>query len=233
MGEIKRPCIIWGGTGQAKVAYDILLEEGVQVIHFFENNASVASPLANIPISYGLEGFLFFVDALKDNQLNPSDVDCVAAIGGGNGEAREGMTKLMESHGFKPRSLIHKSAIISPFASIGDRVQVLAGSIIGAFASVGDYSIINSGANVDHDCKIGKNCHLAPRAALAGEITIEDNVYVGTNATILPRLRICAGAMIGAGAVVTKDVSVGAVVVGNPARPLVKWPNQTKNSLNQ
>jgi UDP-perosamine 4-acetyltransferase len=132
------------------------------------------------------------------------------------------MTQFMESHGFTPRSLIHKTAIISPTADIGRNIQLLAGSIIGAFVSIGDYSIINSGANVDHDCTIGRNCHLAPRAALAGEITVEDNVFVGTNATILPRLRIDSGATVGAGAVVTKDVSTGVVVAGNPARPLVR-----------
>jgi len=222
MRQLTRPCIIWGATGQAKVAYDILIGEGAETIHLFDNNPSVESPLPGVPISHGPNGMLSFINTLKYQQLNPSDIDCIAAIGGANGEARETMTLFMESHGFKPRSLIHKSAIISPFANIGKSVQVLAGSIIGAFTSIGDYSIINTGANVDHDCKIGRNCHLAPRAALAGEIKVEDNVFIGTNATILPRLRICAGSTVGAGAVVTKDVASGAVVAGNPARPLVR-----------
>ena len=221
MSQTNRPCIIWGATGQAKVAYDILLGEGVEIIHLFDNNPNAEPPLPGIPISYGPNGLLSFIDTLIDQQLNPSDIDCITAIGGAHGEAREAMTLFMESHGFKPRSLIHKSAIISPCADIGRNVQLLAGSIIGPFASVGDYSIINSGANVDHDCTIGRNCHLAPRAALAGEITVEDNVFVGTNATILPRLHICSRATVGAGAVVTKDVSPGALVVGNPARAIV------------
>lgn len=221
MAQLNRPCIIWGATGQAKVAYDILASEGAEIIHLFDNNPSLKSPLPGIPISYGPDGMLSFIDTLGDQHLNPSDIDCISAIGGAHGEARETMTLFMESHGFKSRSLIHKTAIISPTAYIGKNVQLLAGSIIGAFAAIGDYSIINSGANVDHDCKIGRNCHLAPRAALSGEITVEDNVFVGTNATILPRLRICLGATVGAGAVVTKDIAPGAVVAGNPARPLV------------
>lgn len=222
MYQANRPCIIWGVTGQAKVAYDILFAEGAEIIHLFDNNSDAVSSLPGIPISYGPEGLFAFVTALGDQNLSPSDIDCIAAIGGGNGKARVKMTQLMQAHGFRPRSLIHKSAIISPFAVIGKNVQLLAGSIIGAFASVGDYSIINTGVNIDHDCAIGRNCHLAPRAALAGEIIVEDNVFVGTNATILPRLRICSGATVGAGAVVTKDVAPGAVVAGNPARPLVR-----------
>lgn len=222
MRESSRPCIVWGATGQAKVACDILLGEGAEIIHLFDNDPNVRSPLAGIPISYGADGLLAFIDNLRDQKLRPVDIDCIAAIGGHNGEARETMTQFMESHGFRPRPLIHKTAIISHSSDIGRNIQLLAGSIIGSFASIGDYSIINSGANVDHDCTIGRNCHLAPRAALAGEVTVEDNVFVGINATILPRLRIGSGAIVGAGAVVTKDVSSGVVVTGNPARPLVK-----------
>lgn len=222
MKESSRPCIIWGATGQAKVAYDTLLGEGAEIIHLFDNDPNVESPLAEIPISYGADGLLAFIDNLREQKLSPADIDCIAAIGGGNGEARETMTQFMESHGFRPRSLIHKSCIISRTADIGRNIQLLAGSIIGPFASIGDYSIINSGVNVDHDCTIGRNCHLAPRAALAGEVTVEDNVFVGINATILPRLRIGSGATVGAGAVVTKDVSIGVVVTGSPARPLVR-----------
>lgn len=222
MRESNRPCIIWGATGQAKVAYDILTSEGAEIIHIFDNNSSLVSPFLGIPLSFGPNGMLSFIGSLSHHQLNPSDIDCIAAIGGAHGEAREKMTLFMEGHGFKPRSLIHKSVLISPTARIGKNVQLLAGAIIGAFASIGDYSIINTGANVDHDCTIGRNCHLAPRASLAGEITVEDGVFIGTNATILPRLRICAGSIVGAGAVVTKDVAPGYVVAGNPAIPLVK-----------
>ena len=220
MSQINRPCIIWGATGQAKVAYDILMSEGAEIIHLFDNNSSIKSPLPGIPISYGPDGMISFIDSLRHQELRPSDVDCIAAIGGNHGEARERMTLFMESHGFTPRSLIHKSAMISASASIGKNVQLLPGSIVGAFASVGDYSIINTGATVDHDCIIGRNCHIGPNAALAGEVTVHANVFVGTNATILPRLHICSGSTVGAGSVVTKDVSSGVVVVGNPARLL-------------
>ena len=46
---------------------------------------------------------------------------------------------------------------------------------------------------------------------------IEDNVSIGSNATILP-VRICSGSVIGAGSVVTKDIIVKGVYAGNPAR---------------
>lgn len=49
------------------------------------------------------------------------------------------------------------------------------------------------------------------------EVVIEDNVWVGLSALILPGVRIAEGAVIGAGSVVTKDVPKCAIVGGNPA----------------
>jgi acetyltransferase-like isoleucine patch superfamily enzyme len=51
---------------------------------------------------------------------------------------------------------------------------------------------------------------------------VEDDVSIGANATILPGIRICKGAVIGAGAVVTRTVPCGVTVVGNPAE-IKKW----------
>jgi acetyltransferase-like isoleucine patch superfamily enzyme len=50
-----------------------------------------------------------------------------------------------------------------------------------------------------------------------GRTVIENNVTIGSNATILP-VHICSGAVIGAGAVVTKDITVPGTYLGNPAR---------------
>ena len=66
---------------------------------------------------------------------------------------------------------------------------------------------------------------LAPRVCINGNTVIEDDVYVGTGAILRQGtpdkpLRIGKGAVIGMGAVVTKDVAPGETVVGNPARPL-------------
>jgi acetyltransferase-like isoleucine patch superfamily enzyme len=52
------------------------------------------------------------------------------------------------------------------------------------------------------------------------EVIIEDNVWIGSGAIILPGIRIGRGAVIGAGSVVTKDVLQNTIVVGNPSRVL-------------
>lgn len=58
-----------------------------------------------------------------------------------------------------------------------------------------------------------------------GRIIIEDDVWIGANCVITPDVRIGKGAIIGAGAVVTKDVDAGSIVGGVPAH-IIGWRGQ-------
>lgn len=57
---------------------------------------------------------------------------------------------------------------------------------------------------------------------VTAKIIIEDYCWIGTNAIILPGVHLGRGAVVGAGAVVSKSVAPFAIVVGNPAKPLEK-----------
>lgn len=76
--------------------------------------------------------------------------------------------------------------------------------------------------HVGHDATVMQDCELAPGTVVGGYAFLGPGVKCGVNATILPRKHVGAGARIGAGAVVTKDVPAGETWVGNPARPLKK-----------
>jgi acetyltransferase-like isoleucine patch superfamily enzyme len=73
---------------------------------------------------------------------------------------------------------------------------------------------------VGHDATIEDYSIVAPGAVISGFVHVQRNCYIGTRSVIRGHIRIGEGSLIGMGAVVVRDVAAGAVVVGNPARPL-------------
>lgn len=108
---------------------------------------------------------------------------------------------------------IGEGAIFSPYTTLTSNIKI------------GRHFHCNIGSYVEHDCVIGDFVTFAPGVKCNGNVYIHDQVYVGAGAILKQGkpdkpLQIGRGAIIGMGAVVTKDVAAGAVVVGNPARPL-------------
>jgi UDP-perosamine 4-acetyltransferase len=120
--------------------------------------------------------------------------------------------------GFEPVIATHPSALVSPSAEIGLGTVILPRAVINAQAKIGQNCIINTGAIVEHDCVIGDHVHVSPGAALGGRAVLESSVHVGLNASVLPGVSIGNCSIVGAGAVVVKNVPEGVVVVGVPAR---------------
>jgi len=111
---------------------------------------------------------------------------------------------------------VHDSARIEAFATVDAGMH--------SPTRVGRASWLMKHVHVGHDAEVGAECELAPGAVICGHVILADNVKVGVNACVLPFVRVGKGARIGSGAVVTKDVAEGAVMVGNPARPLAYKP---------
>ncbi len=118
----------------------------------------------------------------------------------------------------------------APTARIYDDVQIGAGTIlcentiVTSNVRIGTHFHCNIYSYVAHDCVIGNFVTFAPRVNCNGNVVIEDDVYVGTGAFIkqgvTKPLVIGRGAVIGMGAVVTKDVPPGAVIAGNPGKQI-------------
>lgn len=120
-----------------------------------------------------------------------------------------------------------KSAASYDRVDVGIGLIACANVILTSDIKIGSHFHANIYSYVAHDCVIGDYVTFAPRVNCNGNVHIHDGAYIGT-AAILKQGRpgkpliIGAGAVVGMGAVVTKDVEAGSVVVGNPARVLAK-----------
>jgi sugar O-acyltransferase (sialic acid O-acetyltransferase NeuD family) len=150
----------------------------------------------------------------KDVLLRVPDVKVALSL-----DAPKAKEKLAAHYGLAYlAALISSDAFVSRHARIAPGCLIQRGVKVMTDAHVGTACKINVNATIHHDCKVGSCCTLAPGSQLLGNVTLEARVFVGAAAVVLPGLRIGADATIGAGAVVTRDVAPGCVVVGIPAR---------------
>lgn len=115
-------------------------------------------------------------------------------------------------------TIVHRSAIISSLAKIGDGVFIGAGAIIQAGAFVGDHCVINTGAIVEHDCILGQGVHMAPRSVIGGGVTVGAWTTIGLGACVRDHVQIGSGVTIGMGAVVVNSIANETKVMGVPAK---------------
>jgi acetyltransferase-like isoleucine patch superfamily enzyme len=123
---------------------------------------------------------------------------------------------------------IGDGSFVGPFveiqkgATIGKRCRIQSHSFICDLVTIGDDCFISHGAMFINDPFVTGGP--AGKPELWRKTRLGNHVSIGTNATIMP-VTICDHVVIGAGAVVTKDIAIPGIYVGNPARLLRRLEN--------
>jgi acetyltransferase-like isoleucine patch superfamily enzyme len=127
---------------------------------------------------------------------------------------------------------IWQFCVVFAGAKIGVNCNICAQVLIENDVVIGDNVTVKSGVQLWDGVRIEDNVFIGPNVTFTNDLFPRSKVYpeqflqtivkagasIGGNATILPGVTIGEKAMVGAGAVVTKDVPAGAVVIGNPAK---------------
>lgn len=152
--------------------------------------------------------------------------------------------------------ILRDHGIIYSRARLGDRCQTGHHYLVREDTTIGEGSLVGTGVTIDDRCIIGRKVSiqtgvyiptatviedrvfLGPRAVLTNDrymgrtadwlepVTIRKGARLGANCVVLPGVVIGEDAVIGSGAVVTRDVPDHAVMVGNPARRIADVPRE-------
>lgn len=203
---MKRLAIL-GASGHGKVVADTALLCGWQEVVFFDD--AWPGLTTNGPWSVAGDS--------KALMAGHSDFSGIL-VGIGNNAIRATKQEQLAGAGAGLVSVVHPSAVVSPFASIDGGSVVFANAVVNACATIGAGAIVNTGAVIEHDCVVGSFCHISPNAVLAGGVSLGACAWVGACASVRQLVLVGEGAVVGMGAVVTKNVPPGVTVVGNPAK---------------
>lgn len=205
MNDPQRKVVLLGGGGHAAVVADAAHAAGWSIVGYLDDRSDTGLGLIHL-------------GKIDDAQAVLATLDNEVAVHAAVGRAllRKRWLALANQRG--AATIVHRSAVVSPSATIDQGVFIGPLAVINARAAICCGAIINSGAIIEHDCTVGAFSHIAPRAVLAGEASVGDSALVGCGAVVLPGVHIGDGATLGAGSVATSDVPAGATAIGAPAR---------------
>lgn len=204
--------IIGAGTyGEVYLAY--LQETGVEIVGFLDDDPKYEGQnVRGVPVL----GPVSLLNTLKETD-GIEAVYCPL----GNNKLRVRFLTMARELGYETPNYIHPSVIISPNVTIGKGVYILLGTTIMPHTVIKDFEMISMGVHLAHHNVLDEGVFLSTGCNFGASIHAHKYAYCGISSTIMTGIHgLGEDCLVGAGAVVVRDVPERAVMAGVPAKVL-------------
>jgi UDP-N-acetylbacillosamine N-acetyltransferase len=203
--------VLWGAGGHGGVVLDAVRQQGLhEVVAFLDETGHTGA-------DFHRSGVQIIRRRDDMRHLHAAGIRGIVIAIGDEGKRTE-LAAAAVKVGFELCTIVHPSAVICSDVQIGAGAVIFAGAVVQTGSEIGANVIINTCASIDHDCRIGHGAQLAPRATLGGRVKVSDLTFIGIGATVINGIEIGRNCVIGAGAVVVRDIPDHSVAYGVPAR---------------
>ena len=146
------------------------------------------------------------------------EVYAVCAVGAA--KVRKSVIEKIQESSIKFATLIDPSALISKRVEVGEGTIICANSILTVDIKIGKHVIINLDCTIGHDDIIDDFVTIYPSVNVSGNVHLGECSELGTGMQIIQGKTVAKNTIIGAGAVVVRDIEVSGTYVGSPAKKI-------------
>lgn len=204
--------VLIGSSGHARVVIDAIERQGRYRI------AGIVDTYK--PVGHSCLGHVVLGDERCLPEIVRQNDICGAAMAVGDNWSRH--TLITRIRSIIPDlpfvTVIHPSAQIADSAKVGAGSVILPGAIVCTSAEIGEFCILNTKASLDHEGRMADFSSFAPGVTTGGRVTVKAFAAVMLGVNIIDSICIGEHSVVGAGALVLRDVPDFAVVYGSPAK---------------
>ncbi len=201
-----RRLVIMGAGGHATSVASVALAAGYRLEAFVDSSRAGEAHLG------------FDVIARLDDVAGLEDCAVVIAVGDNDVRHRIFAELGAQYPSIRHATLVHPSAVVSAFATLGAGSVLMPNAVVGANSRVGKCCIVNTAACLDHDCVMDDFSSLAPRAVTGGGVRIGMRSAISMGAIVKNDVTVGEDSVVGANCFLDRNLAACKVAYGSVSR---------------